>query len=62
MRQKLAKYDSREFAQLLIDLLKEAKRRYNGLPAPADEDPQAALEQSLRALDVSATAYNLSSE
>lgn len=60
MRQKLAKYDSREFAQLLIDLLKEAKRRHNGLPLPPDED--ALNESALRALDLSTNAYNLSSE
>ncbi|KAH7716285.1 GTP-ase activating protein for Arf containing protein [Aphelenchoides avenae] len=60
MRQKLAKYDSREFAQLLIDLLKEAKRRYNGLPLPPDED--ALNESALRALDLSTNAYNLSSD
>ncbi|VDK49514.1 unnamed protein product [Cylicostephanus goldi] len=37
LRQKLAKYDVREFATLIIDVLKEAKRRYFGRPP---EDPQ----------------------
>ncbi|PAV70437.1 hypothetical protein WR25_18942 isoform C [Diploscapter pachys] len=37
LRQKLAKYDVREFAALVIDILKEAKRRYLG--EPLEEDP-----------------------
>ncbi|CAJ0945235.1 unnamed protein product, partial [Mesorhabditis belari] len=38
MRQKLAKYDTREFAALVIDVLKEAKRRYSGEPPEPEED------------------------
>ncbi len=38
LRQKLAKFDLREFSQLLIDVLKEARRRYYGLPI--DEKPR----------------------
>ncbi|VDP42718.1 unnamed protein product [Heligmosomoides polygyrus] len=51
LRQKLAKYDVREFATLIIDVLKEAKRRYFGLPP---EQPQDSL-------DTSVNLHNLSS-
>lgn len=37
LRQKLAKYDDREFAALAIDILKESKRRYLGEPIPEDD-------------------------
>ncbi|EYC07047.1 hypothetical protein Y032_0072g663 [Ancylostoma ceylanicum] len=43
LRQKLAKYDVREFATLIIDVLKEAKRRYFGRPP---EDLQETLDTS----------------
>ncbi|KHJ97186.1 ankyrin repeat protein [Oesophagostomum dentatum] len=43
LRQKLAKYDVREFATLIIDVLKEAKRRYFGQPP---EDLQETLDTS----------------
>ncbi|KAK5974543.1 GTP-ase activating protein for Arf containing protein variant [Trichostrongylus colubriformis] len=51
LRQKLAKYDVREFATLIIDVLKEAKRRYFGLPP----------EPSQNTLDTSSNLHNMSS-
>ncbi|PIO77256.1 ankyrin repeat protein, partial [Teladorsagia circumcincta] len=51
LRQKLAKYDVREFATLIIDVLKEAKRRYFGLP----------LEHTHDNLDTSNNLHNISS-
>ncbi|WKY16121.1 hypothetical protein Q1695_001085 [Nippostrongylus brasiliensis] len=38
LRQKLAKYDVREFATLIIDVLKEAKRRYFGISPESSQD------------------------
>nr|CDJ94336.1 Arf GTPase activating protein and Ankyrin and Spa2 homology (SHD) of GIT domain containing protein [Haemonchus contortus] len=51
LRQKLAKYDVREFATLIIDVLKEAKRRYFGLPPELSQDN----------LDTSTNLHNMSS-
>ncbi|KAK6034030.1 ankyrin repeat protein, partial [Cooperia oncophora] len=51
LRQKLAKYDVREFATLIIDVLKEAKRRYFGLP----------LEPAQDTFDTSTNLHNISS-
>jgi hypothetical protein len=39
LRQKLAKFSSSDFAHLIIDLLKEIRRRHFGLPLPTDEQP-----------------------
>ncbi|VDO22439.1 unnamed protein product [Haemonchus placei] len=50
LRQKLAKYDVREFATLIIDVLKEAKRRYFGLPPELSQDN----------LDTSTNLHNIS--
>uniref|UniRef100_A0A914DYF7 Arf-GAP domain-containing protein n=1 Tax=Acrobeloides nanus TaxID=290746 RepID=A0A914DYF7_9BILA len=48
LRQKLAKYGAREFAMLLIDMLKEAKRRCMGLPLEAEklEPPTQRLAET----------------
>ncbi|CAD5205753.1 unnamed protein product [Bursaphelenchus okinawaensis] len=46
LRQKLAKYDSRDLSQLICDLLKEARRRYLGEePIIIDESPRATQLQ-----------------
>ncbi|CAJ0583757.1 unnamed protein product, partial [Mesorhabditis spiculigera] len=47
MRQKLAKYDTREFAAFVIDVLKEAKRRFLGEPPDVDEDEPAETSNNL---------------
>ncbi|KAJ1364236.1 hypothetical protein KIN20_024279 [Parelaphostrongylus tenuis] len=51
LRQKLAKFDVREFATLIIHVLKEAKRRHFG--RPPDDLPEA--------MDTSSNIHNLSS-
>lgn len=48
LRQKLAKFDARDFSQLIIDLLKEIRRRYFCHPlAPTDDDRIAEISMAL---------------
>lgn len=48
LRQKLAKFDSCEFSQLIIDLLKEIRRRYMGLSLPSQQNELNSRNRSLR--------------
>lgn len=56
MRQKLAKLDAHGFSLLIIEILKECRRRYFGLPLPPEEINQS-FGQSL--LDSSALNLGL---
>lgn len=40
LRQKLAKFTSKDFAHLIIDLLKEIRRRHFDLPLQTEEQPK----------------------
>jgi hypothetical protein len=46
LRQKLAKYGSHEFSQMIIDLLKEARRRFLGQPLPNADETASTFDQS----------------
>ncbi|KAM3726083.1 ARF GTPase-activating protein [Dirofilaria immitis] len=59
LRQKLAKFDKRGFAALVIDVLSEAKRRYYGLPLKGDTDDSA--ENLLKKASDSVDHLNISS-
>jgi hypothetical protein len=47
LRQKLAKFSSADFAHLIIDLLKEVRRRYFGLPIPVDEQSPQQITRNI---------------
>ncbi|KAI1713214.1 putative GTPase activating protein for arf domain-containing protein [Ditylenchus destructor] len=51
LRQKLAKFDSRDFSQLVIDLLKEIRRRYFCLPLPPSDKTEALISALQRSSD-----------
>uniref|UniRef100_A0A914H567 Arf-GAP domain-containing protein n=1 Tax=Globodera rostochiensis TaxID=31243 RepID=A0A914H567_GLORO len=53
LRQKLAKFSSADFAHLLIDLLKETRRRHFNLPFPTDSqiDKEIGGESSSESVD-----------
>lgn len=47
MRQKIAKFDFRDLSRLIIDLLKEVRRRYYSLPLDIDDDNAAGLSVNI---------------
>lgn len=57
MRQKLAKLDNHSFSLLVIEVLKECRRRHFGLPLPPEDLNQSFGCKSL--LDASAMSLGL---
>ncbi|KAG0710702.1 ARF GTPase-activating protein GIT2 [Chionoecetes opilio] len=58
-RQKLARFNAREFATLIIDILSEAKRRQSGIPSPfatPKDKVTPGMQRAARAHDPSLTS------